>query len=151
MTVNTSAGSKIYIGTTASNPTGDSYVEVAEVTNIGEFGRVYNEINFTSLSDRNVRKYKGSRNDGNITLALGRSASDAGQAAAALALDSDQDYNFKITLNDDTDVTGSVPTTFVFKAKVMSYVTNVAGPDNVVTATISLGIKSGSITETPAT
>ena len=151
MSVNTSAGSKLFIGTTASNGASDSYTEVAEITNIGEFGRQYNEITFTSLSDRNVRKFKGSRNDGNITLQLGRSAGDAGQAAAVVALDDDQDYNFKITLNDDSGVSGSTPTTFIFKAKVMSYVTNVGGPDQVVQATMQLGIKSGSITETAST
>lgn len=151
MSVNTSAGSKLFIGTTATSGASDSYVEVAEVTNIGEFGRTYAEITFTSLGDRNVRKFKGSRNDGNITLQLGRSAGDVGQAAAVVALDDDQDYNFKITLNDDSGVSGATPTTFIFKAKVMSYVTNVGGTDQVVQATMQLGIKSGSIIETAAT
>jgi hypothetical protein len=150
MTVNTAAGSKLYIGTTASNPVGDTYVEVAEIANMGQFGRVYDEIKFSSLSDRNVRKFKGQRDDGGIQLELGRSANDAGQAAMVLALDSDQDFNFKIALNDDDDTSGAVPTTFLFKAKVMSYQTNVGGPNDVVKAASMLGVKSGSITETAA-
>ena len=148
--VNTSSGSKIYIGTTAANGASDSYVEIGEVQNMGDFGRQYEQINYSTLGDRNVRKFKGQRDDGNIELELGRKANDSGQAAMIVAMDSDQDYNFKVTLNDDTDTTGSTPTTFIFKAKVMGYRTNVGGPNQVVGARATLGIKSGSITETAA-
>lgn len=149
-TVQTAAGSKIFIGTTAVNPASDSYTEIAEVLNIGEFGRVYEEIKYVSLGNRDTLKFKGPRDDGNIALELGRSVSDAGQAAAILALDSDNDFNFKITLNDDDDITGSVPTTFTFKAKVMNYVTNIGGPTDVVKARLNLGIKTNSIVEVVA-
>jgi len=148
--VQTAAGSKLFIGTTADNGDSDSYTEVAEVVSIGEFGRTYDQIKFSSLGDRNVRKFKGQRDDGDINLDLGRSVGDAGQAAMIVALDSDHDYNFKITLNDDADITGSVPTTLIFKAKVMSYTTNIGGPNDVVKAKAMLGIKSNSITETAA-
>jgi hypothetical protein len=149
-TVQTAAGSKIFIGTTASNPVGDTYTEIAYVTNIGEFGRMYEEIKFVSLGNRDTLKFKGPRDDGNITLDLGRSVSDAGQAAMILALDSDQDYNFKITLNDDDDTSGSVPTTFLFKAKVLGYQTNIGGPTDVVKAKTNLSIKTSSISEVVA-
>lgn len=148
--VNTSSGSKLFIGTTAANALSDSYTEVAEIVNMGEFGRVYEQINYSTLGNRNVRKFKGQRDDGNMELELGRKANDPGQAAMIVALDTDQDYNFKVTLNDDTDTTGSTPTTVYFKAKVMGYRTNVGGPNQVVGARTTLGIQSGTITEVAA-
>lgn len=150
MSVQTSSGSKVYIGTTASNGATDSYTEVASITNVPQFGRVYSEIKFSSLGDRNVLKFKGQRDDGTIAIDLGRDMSDAGQAAAVVALDSDLDYNFKITLNDASGVSGSTPTTFRFKAKVMSYETIPGNATSVVMAKLSLGIKSGSIVEIAA-
>lgn len=151
MAVQTSAGSKIYIGTTSSDEEHDSYVEVGEVTNIPEFGRAYEEVTFASLGNRAVQKFKGTYNDGTITVQLGRDVSDVGQAAIQAALDDDFDYNFKVTLNDASAVSGSHPTIIYFKAKVMSYTTNIGAPNQVVQASAQLGIKSGSIYEIEAT
>lgn len=230
MGVTTSAGTKIYIGTTAADPTTDTFVELGSVSDIGEFGRVYSESTFTSLGDRNVQKFKGSRNDGNIQLQLGKDASDLGQQAARAALDVDADYNFKVVPNDanaaqsavaaitiaapgvvthtahglpvgtpvkfsttgalptgltagttfyvkavlsadtysvaatpsgsaitttgtqtgiHTVTTVPAPTTILFKAKVMSFTTNVGNSEQITGSNMTLGIKSGSIVETP--
>lgn len=151
MAVQTSAGSKLYIGTTASNAASDSYVEIGSIVNIPEFGRTYDEFTFASLGDRAVQKFKGTYNDGSVTIELGRDPSDAGQAAIQTALDHDFDYNFKVSLNDASPVSGSHPTIIYFKAKVMSYTTNIGAPNQVVGAKTLLGIKSGSITEIAAT
>ena len=148
--VNTSAGSKLFIGTTAADASSDTYAEISEVTSISGFGRSYDEIRHSALGDRNVRKFKGQRDDGNITVEMALDADDTAQASCQTALDKDQDYNFKVTLNDDDDA-GGTPTLYTFKAKVMSFVTNVGGPNNVVTATMVLGIKSNTITKTAAT
>lgn len=100
MPVQTSAGSRLYIGTTASVASTDTYAEVGDITNLGQFGRSYEEIKYNNLGSRNVIKFKGQRDDGDIQLDLGKSDSDAGQLAIKAALDIDLDYNFKITLND---------------------------------------------------
>lgn len=153
MTVNTSAGSKVSIGTTlaAANQSqfeADVYQEIAEIVTIGEFGRTYSEIPFTSISNRAVRKFKGDFNDGNLQLGLGRDAADLGQAAVRAALDSDNDYNFKVTLNDDSvGDTGTEPTTFYFRGKVMSYTTNINDVNSVVQSAVSIGIQSGTLLE----
>lgn len=94
-------GSRIFIGTTATDPLTDSYVEIAEVTAIGVFGRTYAEITHNPLATRGTQKFKGSFNDGNLELQMADDTADAGQAAMLLALDSDFDYNFKIVANDD--------------------------------------------------
>lgn len=150
--INTASGSKIFIGTVAANPLVDSYVEVAEVTNIGQFGRVYNEILYSNLSNRNERKFKGQRNDGSLPLDLGHAGPvvDPGAAAMDVALDVDDDYNFKITLNDDSKVSGASPTTYFFKAKVMGMPTTPGNNTGVPMRHPTLGIKSGSIVKVAA-
>lgn len=144
------AGSKIYIGTTATSGVGDTYTEIGETAELGEFGREYSEIKSESIGDRNVKKFKGTRDDGTMQITVNRAAGDAGQAACITAMDSDADYNFKLELNDNEYAGLTTPTTFLFKAKVMSYKTKLGGPNNIAQAVISLGIKSGSITETAA-
>lgn len=146
MAEHTSAGSKLYIGgSSLENPADDVFQEVGEVVNIGEFGRVYAEVTHINLSDRNVKKHKGSRNDGTITLQLAKDMDDDGQDDLRVALDIDLDYNFKITENDDPGGTGDSGTISYFKAKVMSFTTNIGGPDQIVGSNVGLGIKSGSL------
>lgn len=151
MTVRTAAGTAIAIGSTQTNVLTDVFTNIGEVRNLGDFGRVYEEINHSALSDRNVQKFKGQRNDGKIDLELGYDPADAGQIVLATALDSDLDYNFRVTLNDASAVSGSHGTLFHFKAKVMELVKMVGDPNNIVRSKTSLAIKSGSITETAAT
>lgn len=96
----TAAGTQLYIGTTASNAQTDTYTAVAEVTNIPEFGRVYNTIKYNPLATRGTKKFKGSYDDGSLAVDLGKDLSDPGQAACLAARDTDFDYNFKIVAND---------------------------------------------------
>lgn len=151
MPVNTSSGSKLFVGqdnTSHANPQTDSdYVLVGFIANMGEFGRVYSLITFDDLSERSTLKFKGQRNDGKLSLDLGRAPDDAGQAAMRAALDSDHDFNFKVTLSDQIS---THPTTFYFLAKVMTYTTNVGGPTQVVRARADVELKSNSIIEVPA-
>jgi hypothetical protein len=104
MGVSTSAGTTIFIGTTASNGLTDSYIEIGQITSIPEFGRVYAEVKFNPLKTRGTLKFKGSYDDGNIAVLLGKDVGDAGQAAALIARDVDADYNFKIVANDAVPV-----------------------------------------------
>lgn len=156
MAVQTAAGSKIYIGTTTPASTQedyeeDSFTEIGEVESIGEFGDQANEITFTSLNDRRVRKFKGSFNAGTIQMVVGRDPSNAGQADIVEAMASDEDFNFKVTLNDAPDSGANpAPTTFYFRGKVMSYTANIGDAENVVRSSIAIGINS-EILEIPAT
>jgi len=155
MPVNTSSGSKLFIGadnTVHADPTTDTtYKEIGFIANMGEFGRVYALITFDSLGNRNTLKFKGQRNDGKMDMDLGRAPEDIGQAAAIVARDIDHDFNFRATLNDASAASGATPTTFWFLAKVMSYTCNVGGPTQVVHSRMSVEIKSGSIIEQEAT
>lgn len=106
----TTAGTTVFIGTTADNAETDMYTEIGLVESVGEIGRVYNPVNFTPLKDRGVRKHKGSFNDGDPVLVLGKDLNDDGQAAVAAALLTDYDYNFKIVDNDDVPPTTATVT-----------------------------------------
>lgn len=100
MTANTAAGTTISIGTTATDPTTDTYLAVGEVTTIPEFGRVYKSITYNPIATRGTKKFKGSYDDGSVAIAMAKSSGDAGQQAVLAARDVDADYNFKIVAND---------------------------------------------------
>jgi hypothetical protein len=144
MAVDTSAGSKFSIGP-ANDVANDqaayellSFTEVGEVESIGSFGDTYSEITFTALSNRRVRKFKGSKNAGTIELTLGFDGADTGQTAIKAALDADDDYACSVELNDGA----TTNTFFYFRGKIMSYVVGDANTENVSMATVSIGINS---------
>jgi hypothetical protein len=101
MGASTTAGAKVYIGTTATDPLTDTYTEIKEVTSIGAFGRTYSEVTHTPLATRGVQKFKGSYNDGSLELEMADDSSDPGQALVQAALDDDFDHNIKVEANDD--------------------------------------------------
>ena len=143
MAAHTAAGTRIYIGGTGDLETETNWEEIAEVVNIPAFGRAYTEVTHTPLGNRAVQKFKGSFDDGTIDIEMAQDLTDPGQAALWDALDDDTPYNFRITLNDAPE--GGTPTTYTFKARVMSYQSEPGSVDSVVSATAQLGILSGTI------
>lgn len=121
MGVATAAGARLYIGTTASDGSTDSYTEVGEVASLGEFGRTYAEVTWSPINSRGIQKFKGSYNDGSMAVGLGRDINDAGQAAMKVALDVDADYNFKVVANDDLPVTTATVTITIAAPGVVSW------------------------------
>lgn len=154
MAVNSTRGIRFYIGTTASATTQneyetDSYTEVGEIEDLGEFGDQYNAVTFTSLTDGRVRKFKGTADAGTLSLTIGMDTGDTGQDALTTALadtDSD-DYNFKVVFTDgDTDVSPVVvATTVYFSGKVMSRRYQTGGADSIVRVAVDIGINTGII------
>lgn len=151
MAVNTAAGSKLYIGTPSADQsdlspllatyTADTYIEVGEVEDLGEFGDTAGQQTFASLADRRVRKFKTTFDAGTIPVTAGSDPDDDGQAAMVAAFADDLDYNFKVTLNDKLTLMGT-PTTLYFKGKVMSKRRMVGKVDNIVRQSFSVGINS---------
>ena len=126
MTVPTSSGARLFIG--PANDTADelaefqaiTWTEVGEVEDMGEFGDAWNSANFAALKDGRVRKYKTTRDAGDAEMVLGFDAGNAGQVALVAAIESKQDYPFKIILDDEDEDSPANPTTWYFRAKVMS-------------------------------
>lgn len=154
MTVNTAGGSRLFIGTTLDATTlvefqGDSYIEVGEVEDAGQVGDESAPITFTTLKDGRVRKFKGPRDAGTMTVVCGADSSDEGQAAMIAAEGTIFDYNFMVTLNDMLTLNGD-PTTLFFRAKVMGKRRNIGNVSNVVKYNFNLGVDSA-ILEVAAT
>jgi len=156
--LNTAAGCRLAIGgkTGADSETeykADTYVQVGEIEDLGEFGDTFSAVNFTALSDGRVRKYKGTADAGNMTLTVGLDSGDAGQKAVAVAHKdrSKGNYNVKVTLNDgDPDApTPILPTTFYFGVKVMNNTVAPGAADNVVRRNMTFAMNTD-INEIPA-
>ncbi len=106
-----------------------SYTAVAEVTNIGSFGKKYNVVSHMSLSNRIVVKRKGSANSGQLQLKMART-SDAGQAALLAASNSDASFSFKIVLPS-----GKIE---YFTGQVTSFVLDVGSIDSILSASVDI-------------
>lgn len=142
MTVATSAGTvlKISAGTPGTfNVAGYealTWITVGEVTDLGEFGREYALVTHNPVGSRGTRKYKGSYNEGAMTLQLGLDTDDAGQILAKAASLSDSDYSVSVTTQN-----GDV---YYMQAKVMSWKVGVGSVDSITTATCVLEITTTS-------
>ncbi|MNJ44647.1 hypothetical protein D3C77_397050 [compost metagenome] len=156
--LNTAAGCRLRFGgkTAAATETeykADTYVDVGEVEDLGEFGDTFSSVTFTALSDGRVRKYKGTADAGDITLTVGLDSGDAGQKAVSVAHKdrTKGNYNTMVTLNDgDPDASPAIiPTTFYFGVKVMNNTVAPGAADNVVRRNITLAINT-EILEIPA-
>ncbi|WP_313645809.1 hypothetical protein [Pseudomonas sp.] len=157
--LNTAAGCRFSIGSKTGADTqteyeADTYLEVGEIEDLGEFGDTFSSVTFTSLKDGRVRKYKGTADAGDLTLTVGLDNGDAGQNAVKTAHKdrSKGDYNIKITLNDGDPTATPVinPTTFYMRGKVMNNTVAPGAADNVVRRNVTIGINSDILELLPA-
>lgn len=107
---------------------------VGEITDMGEFGREYALVTHNPVGDRGTVKFKGSFNEGTMTLSLGLDNDDAGQTVMQSASLSDSDHSFAVELQDGQR--------YFFQAKVMSWRVGVGSVDSVTTATAALELTS---------
>lgn len=142
MTTHSSAGTTL--GISASAPaTFDAagyaaltFTNVAEITDLGEFGREYALITHNPIGSRGTVKKKGSFNEGTMALQLALDNEDAGQVLMKAAALSDADYSFMITMqNGDKSY---------FQAQVMNFKTNLGQVDSITAASVNLEITTSS-------
>lgn len=144
MTVFTTAGSTLKV--IAGNPAtfdaagyatlfaGGSLV--GEITDLGEFGREFALVTHNPVGSRGTVKFKGSFNEGTMSLTLGLDTDDAGQIVMKAAALSDNNYSFKV-LTQSGDI-------YYFQAKVMQWKVNLGSVDNITTATTTLELTTTS-------
>lgn len=138
----TSAGSKIYIGsppagyppTLASLQAVVDYTEIAEVVDIGEFGKKYNQVTHSPLSSRQIIKRRGSYDNGTATIQMAYAPADPGQVKLAAALQTDVSLSYKVVLQDLT--------TFFFTAQAMGNPISIGGVDSITSASCDLEVDS---------
>jgi hypothetical protein len=151
----TVAGSKLYIGTTAeidftSDSTAiadfeaDTYVEIKKISNIGEFGRSANIVQFPLIAEEFVEKSKGTRNAGDPAIVCARSSSDPGQVAVRLAERTKFFYNFKLSLPDAINEMYT-DTVVYFRALVGGIPNQLGGVEDFITETYTLAIYPGPV------
>jgi hypothetical protein len=146
-----SQGTKVYIGTTASDEGADTFTEIKEIKQIGEFGSEASIIDATALADAAKYKLKGTPDNGNVELSGNRAHTDAGQTALKAAADDvgDDPYNFRIVFSDKV-TGGGTGTTIKFKAIVTSFKTGVGGVDGLLGFVSQVAV-TGLVTEQAAT
>ena len=146
--IHSAAGTKLSIATVAGAPAtidaagfgAKTYVEVGEITNIGDFGATVNVINHSPLSNRIIQKFKGSINNGSGSYEFASKASDAGQILVKAASVSDLAYAVKIE-EQDCAIT-------YFMCLFTSFVKKIGTIDNVVAGSANYEITSA-IVEIP--
>lgn len=147
MGVNTASGVQVFIGTTTaaenlSQYLTDTYTEVGEVEDLGEFGDESEEVTFASLANARLQKLKGVRDAGTLALICGHDDSDTGQDALIVAeADDTLDFNFKVILNDKLTL-GGTPSEHYFSGKVMGKRLGVGTVNNVVRRTFNIGVNT---------
>lgn len=153
MTINAAAGSKLYIGSTSlatvqADFEAESWVEVGEVEDLGEFGDESETIEFAALSDGRKRKKKGVRDAGTMQVVCGDDPLDEGQIAMTAAEASPLDFNFKVVANDAVTLGGEDGISY-FRGQVMSKKKNVGTVNNIVRRTFNVGINTAIIEVDP--
>ena len=142
MAVKTTAGTtlKISAGVPATfNQAGYAaltYTTVGEITDLGEFGRVYDLVTHNPIDTRGTVKIKGSFNEGSLALQLGLDTDDAGQIIMKAATISDNNYAFKIT-----DQKGDI---YYFQAQVMQFKVGLGSVNQVSKASATLELTTSS-------
>ena len=149
MTIFATNGAKIYIGDTITLTAGDltessfsaqTWVEIKETENLGTFGDTAAEITFDAINTNRTRRFKGTRNAGNMELVCGIDYADAGQLALIAAEKTIHDYAFKVEFNDAPP--GGTPSERLFAAKVASAAEALDAANSVMKLNATLWINS---------
>ncbi|PZU23793.1 MAG: hypothetical protein DI589_05860 [Shinella sp.] len=149
MTVNVTAGAKLYIGGPKSQQsddfvlsdfTGQTWVEIKELEALGSVGDTSEAVNFTAISDARTRVLKGPRSAGVMEVVCGIDPADPGQLAAIAAEKTIHDYAFKIVLNDAP--AGGTASERYFIGKVMSQSEQYDQANSVMKLNISIAVNS---------
>jgi len=132
------AATKYYIGTTATDPATDTYVEIAGVISFPEFGKTADEVSQPTIGNPLNTKSKGLVQLGGGDLMCTKSEGDDGQDALIAASDdfSGSNYNIAVVQPDKILTRG---TTYFIKALVRGDAFGAVGGPNEV-AKLKVGL-----------
>lgn len=130
-----------------SDFTGDNYIEVDPVTDLGEIGGNAAILEAKFINSGTVGRRKGTIDNGQIELKVARDTSDPGQLALVAAISSNLAFNFKVELTDAP--AGGTNSMFYFRGVVGGKKTSLGEADNIITDTYTVGI-DGPLFEVPA-
>lgn len=120
-----------------------TYIDAGCIESLGSFGGTATVTDFVCLNTGITQKVKGSRNNGDleITLALADETPGYDALLAAYEYQGAGVYNFKVQYANAQNPTGTGAIRY-FSGHVSSFTENVAGADDVVTATVTIAITS---------
>ena len=138
----TSAGIKLYVtdktpatfDKTGYTALSADWKEVGEVTNYGEYGKVYQLVTHEPVGERKTFKRKGNYNNGQMALQIARAPLDEGQAVLKTAVDSDIPISFKVLFETGIVSDGAD----YFQGLVMSYTTNIGTGNQILGSTCNV-------------
>jgi len=142
------AGTKLFIGGTATtipSPDNITWVEIGNISNLGSYGGTnFNKIALEQIGSGYTKQIKGTQLAPAMDIVLNRDDTDAGQVALRTAsADRNSLYNFKVEENDIG--TGLNPTRTVFKGRVYGYVTAGGGVNDIKKINTSIEIEPDSV------
>lgn len=111
-----------------------TYAMVGEITDLGEFGRVYEEIKHNPIGTRGTRKLLGSYDEQTLSLKLAIKVDDPGQIVLNAQLGVNTDSSIKIT-----DPEGNA---YFMPVKIGSFKRAFGTVNNIINATVSLHIST---------
>jgi hypothetical protein len=151
MGIFTSAGTKVYMTSTTTNPaTFDAagygaltFTEIKNVESVGAFGDESAEVTFDDLGEKRTKKLKGQRNSGNMALVCGLDDADAGQdlLRTAEADNTTGNFHFKVVYPNKLTSGGDGAIRF-FSGKVMSQREVIDTANNVAKLEATVGINT---------
>lgn len=143
------AGAKLYIGAALAAQaddfvlgdfSGQSWVRINWMENIGSFGDEAASITFDAIEQARTQKLKGTRNAGDMSVVCGIDYEDAGQIALRAAEATPNNYAFKVEFNDAPS--GGTPSERYFIGLVMSARESLDTANNVMKLNATIGINS---------
>lgn len=154
MSINATAKAKVYIGSanatisTLDDFEADTYTQIKEIEDLGNWGAEARELSFITLESGYVRRLAGSIDSGKVALVAARDPLDPGQILLNANVGAYLPYAFKVVLNDAPNNSGT-PTTFYFRAVILSAQNKFGKADEITMTDFTLGI-DGAILEIPA-
>lgn len=148
------ADSRFHIGTatfSAMDQTAfeaDTYTQVSDITDLGEFGLSAEVIEFTPIAGHRTRT-KGTNDYGTMDIVVHRNADDPGQQAMIAAAQVNHNYAFKVELTDAPSASGT-PSIYYFVGEVMSARNTLGEANNPVTTTFTVAVNAKPILVDPA-
>lgn len=111
------------------------FVNVGELTNIGELGGTYTPVTTNNIADRIQKTVKGTYVPGTLTLTVGEDMTDVGQLLVETAYTSpDDNYSFELADQNGDKV--------YFQGLVTKFSVTRGGPDDVVTGNIEIAVNT---------
>lgn len=157
MAIITASGTRVFIGPAVTDAEANSiaqfnalaWTEIGLVESVGEFGDQSNEVTFAAIGDARMRRSKGARDAGTMTITCAHDPLDVGQGAVEDAEATNDNFAFRVIL-PDAPTAQYDDTIIYFRGLVMSKRKNVGTNDTIVRNVYNVGINSELFTDEAA-